>query len=116
VIDFQIKLGHSMSSVDCSSFWDTGWSVIVLLGESTFTTSSSDLFFSPSELEGTKLFMITASSAVYHSALATNYRNWPHQYRSVAVGLTVSWFGLSAFIFTKIGSAWFMNEDKVFLW
>lgn len=49
-------------------------------------------------------FMIgmgTASS--YHCSLATNYRNWPKEYGSLAVGFTVSFFGLSAFIFTKIG-------------
>lgn len=57
-------------------------------------------------------FLIGAgSSSVYHSALSTNYRNWPQRYRSVAVGLTVSWFGLSAFIFTFIANTWFMKES-----
>jgi MFS family permease len=56
-------------------------------------------------------FLIGAgSSSVYHSALSTNYRNWPQKYRSVAVGLTVSFFGLSAFIFTFIAKTWFMTD------
>jgi hypothetical protein len=53
------------------------------------------------------------SAASYHCALATNYRNWPDQYRSVAVGLTVSFFGLSAFVFSQIGSQFFLADEKL---
>jgi hypothetical protein len=53
--------------------------------------------------------MGTASS--YHCSLATNYRNWPESYRSLAVGFTVSFFGLSAFIFTELGKAFFVRNE-----
>lgn len=58
-------------------------------------------------------FMIgSGSSSVYHCSLSTNYRNWPPQYRSFAIGLSVSFFGLSAYIFSSIGTALFLDEKK----
>jgi hypothetical protein len=53
------------------------------------------------------------SASTYHCSLATNYRNWSEQYRSVAVGLTVSFFGLSAFVFSQIATKWFISEDQL---
>ena len=52
----------------------------------------------------------SGSSAVYHCSLSTNYRNWPSSYRSVSIGLSVSFFGLSAFVFANIGSAFFVTK------
>jgi hypothetical protein len=53
-------------------------------------------------------FMVGLGSASsYHCSLATNYRNCPEKYRSTSVGLTVSFFGLSAFVFSSIGSTLF---------
>lgn len=53
------------------------------------------------------------NASCYHCSLATNYRNWPDKYRSVSVGLTVSFFGLSAFVFTHIGNAFFLQKHLV---
>ncbi|KAJ3259552.1 hypothetical protein HK103_002105 [Boothiomyces macroporosus] len=48
-----------------------------------------------------------AGCACYQTSLVTNYGNWPAEYRSIAIGMTVSFFGLSAFIFAFIGSNFF---------
>ncbi|KAJ3274791.1 hypothetical protein HDV01_001994 [Terramyces sp. JEL0728] len=48
-----------------------------------------------------------AGCACYQTSLVTNYANWPAHYRSIAIGMTVSFFGLSAFIFAFIGSNFF---------
>ena len=42
------------------------------------------------------------AALAYHSALATNVRNWPVSYRGVAVGVPVAAFGLSAFLYTQL--------------
>ena len=55
----------------------------------------------------------TGSSAVYHCSLSTNYRNWPSSYRSVAIGLSVSFFGLSAFVFASLGSSLFVQKGEL---
>lgn len=57
------------------------------------------------------LLIGVGSSACYHKSLSTNIRNWPAQYRGLAIGVPVSAFGLSAFIFSKIASLFFYNQD-----
>jgi hypothetical protein len=64
-------------------------------------------------LSGLFLLIGFGSASTYHCSLATNYRNWPEQYRSVAVGLTVSFFGLSAFVLSQIGSFLFLENEKL---
>ncbi|KAI8894012.1 major facilitator superfamily domain-containing protein, partial [Globomyces pollinis-pini] len=51
------------------------------------------------------------SAATYHCSLATNYRNWPEKYRSIAVGFSVGFFGLSAYFFATLGSIFFMTDN-----
>ncbi|KAI8928842.1 major facilitator superfamily domain-containing protein [Entophlyctis helioformis] len=51
------------------------------------------------------------SAACYHCGLATNYRNWPVENRGLAVGITVGFFGLSAFVFTNIGIWLFQTQE-----
>lgn len=51
------------------------------------------------------------SASCYHSALATNYRNWPQNLRSIAVGITVGCFGLSAFGLSQL-SRNFQNSQN----
>jgi hypothetical protein len=53
------------------------------------------------------------TSASYHCGLATNYRNWPPTLRSLAVGFTVSFFGLSAFIFSMGGKYFFVKNHQL---
>ncbi|KAI8894692.1 major facilitator superfamily domain-containing protein [Globomyces pollinis-pini] len=55
------------------------------------------------------------SSANYHCSLATDYRNWPAPYRSIAVGISVGFFGLSAFFFATIGSIFFVHNDILYV-
>jgi Nodulin-like len=52
------------------------------------------------------------SASCYHSALSTNYRNWPKHLKSVAVGMSVSFFGLSAFVFSQAGRV-FQEEGSL---
>ncbi|TPX71129.1 hypothetical protein SpCBS45565_g01245 [Spizellomyces sp. 'palustris'] len=70
-------------------------------------------------LSGTSFLIMAAyfvtsgvgSSACYHCALATNLRNWPQHRRGLAVGIPVSFFGLSAFIFASLASLFFFEQD-----
>jgi MFS family permease len=50
------------------------------------------------------------SGSCYHISLGTNYRNWPASWRSVAVGMSVSLFGLSAFVFSLISRIFVSNN------
>ena len=50
------------------------------------------------------------SCSSYSCSLATNYRNWPTLYKSTSIGLSVSFFGLSAFVFGWVGAFLYSNE------
>jgi hypothetical protein len=45
--------------------------------------------------------------------MGTNIRNWDKKYHGLAVGIPVSQYGLSAFVFTIIAKAFFYGSDKV---
>ncbi|KAJ3147313.1 hypothetical protein HDU89_005663 [Geranomyces variabilis] len=53
------------------------------------------------------LLVGAGSAACYHCSLATNIRNWPAAHRGVAVGVPVSMFGLSAFIYARVADRFF---------
>ncbi|KAJ3332346.1 hypothetical protein HDU76_000508 [Blyttiomyces sp. JEL0837] len=53
------------------------------------------------------------SSGVFNSALATNVRNFLPQDHGFAVGLSVSFFGLSAFFFTQISNLFQIASSKL---
>ena len=50
------------------------------------------------------------SASCYHTALALNYRNWPNNFRGLAVGIPVAFFGLAAFLYSSIVSHIFQLE------
>ncbi|KAJ3099394.1 hypothetical protein HDU97_003227 [Phlyctochytrium planicorne] len=47
------------------------------------------------------------SGGAYHSGLATNLRNWPPNFRGLAIGIPVAVFGLCGFICAAVGRAFF---------
>ncbi|KAI9206575.1 major facilitator superfamily domain-containing protein [Polychytrium aggregatum] len=51
------------------------------------------------------------SAALYHGSMGTNVRNWPTSDHGFAVGIPVSFLGLSAFIFSQLASLFFYSHD-----
>ncbi|KAJ3209580.1 hypothetical protein HDU67_006063, partial [Dinochytrium kinnereticum] len=47
------------------------------------------------------------SGGAYHTGLATNLRNWPPNFRGLAIGIPVAVFGLCGFICAAVGRAFF---------
>lgn len=76
---------------------------MMALGYSLLALSA--LYYLPSQfllLASFNLIVGMGAALAYHSALATNVRNWPVSYRGVAVGVPVAAFGLSAFLYTQL--------------
>ncbi|KAJ3156950.1 putative monocarboxylate transporter mch1 [Geranomyces michiganensis] len=57
------------------------------------------------------LLVGAGSAACYHCSLATNIRNWPAAHRGVAVGVPVSMFGLSAYIYAHVADRFFYTRS-----
>ncbi|KAI8916167.1 major facilitator superfamily domain-containing protein [Gorgonomyces haynaldii] len=87
---------------------------LIFLGYSLVALAFEHYISTPHFLILALYFLIIGlgSSSLYHVSLATNYRNWPQEYRSIAVGITVSCFGLSALVFTGL-SAFFTFESRL---